>query len=318
MSESGDAAAARPISGWRRFMPSRQWRRRRRFDITLTALIVSFALLVLWRDVVVSLHSGEQGVYWSRFFGGTSDRYFGEGAHLKFPWDEIVVYSTRIEEAHGSTLILTEDGMEVNVAWSARYRVNPSRLPLLHRTLGLNYAGKIVVPEVVSTLREVLGNYSAEEIYSRDEKSLSNELQATAEKGVEGYHPIIFEKVVLLKLDLPPDMAKGIVEKLLAEQRMLSYEYRMQAEEQEKRRKRVEAEGIAAFEQISGISILKWRGIEATETLAQSPNAKIIVMGTGSNELPILLNADQPTTPTSPAAAPAIPLGDGIDTGIGR
>jgi soluble P-type ATPase len=40
--------------------------------------------------------------------------------------------------------------------------------------------------------------------------------------------------------------------------------------------------------------MLKWRGIQATTELAKSPNSKIIIMGTGQNNLPLLLNADTP------------------------
>jgi regulator of protease activity HflC (stomatin/prohibitin superfamily) len=110
------------------------------------------------------------------------------------------------------------------------------------------------------------------------------------------FHPIIFETVMLLSLDLPPEMQKGIVEKLLFEQRLLSYGFRLQAEEEEKKRKIIEAEGIKAFEETSKIPMLKWRGIDATLELAKSPNAKIIIMGTGQNNMPLLLNADSPNS----------------------
>jgi hypothetical protein len=94
-------------------------------------------------------------------------------------------------------------------------------------------------------------------------------------------------------------MAKGIVDKLLFEQTLLAYRFRLSAEEEERKRKLIEAQGIREFENITGVSILKWRGIDATQDLAKSPNAKIIIMGTGQNQLPILLNADQsgPSTP---------------------
>jgi hypothetical protein len=40
-----------------------------------------------------------------------------------------------------------------------------------------------------------------------------------------------------------------------------------------------------------GIStqLLEWKGIEATELLAKSPNAKIVVIGSGKNGLPLIL-----------------------------
>src|SRR5262249_34226552 len=72
-------------------------------------------------------------------------------------------------------------------------------------------------------------------------------------------------------------------------------------------------------------SYLRWRGIEATLQLSQSTNAKVVVIGSGKDGLPIILgNVDTPaplagTTPPSgthptnkantPAARPAVPRG---------
>jgi len=50
---------------------------------------------------------------------------------------------------------------------------------------------------------------------------------------------------------------------------------------------------VRDFQQIvaQGIStqLLEWKGIEATELLAKSPNAKIVVIGSGKNGLPLIL-----------------------------
>jgi len=286
-----------------------RWLDRNRFQITLMLLIAAFLLAALWREILVPKRSGEQGVYWSRFFGGTSDMLLGEGTHLKFPWDDIIIYDTRVQEIHNSTGMLTKDGMRVSVEWSARYRIQPDQLPDLHRNVGPDYAQKVIIPEVISGLRKVIGNYTAEFIYAQDEFSLLKEIDDTVKAQVQRFHPLILENVLLLRLDLPQEMAKGIVDKLLFEQTLLAYRFRLSAEEEERKRKIIEADGIREFENRTGISMLKWRGIEATQDIAKSPNAKIVIMGTGHANLPVLLNADAGTTPTpaAPAAAPARP-----------
>ena len=85
------------------------------------------------------------------------------------------------------------------------------------------------------------------------------------------------------------------------------YKFRVEREAEESKRKQIEADGIAAFQKTvsQGISesYLRWRGIEATLALAQSPNAKIVVIGSGKDGLPIILgNVD---TPLAPGATPA-------------
>ena len=96
--------------------------------------------------------------------------------------------------------------------------------------------------------------------------------------------------VMIRSLSLPTTVQKAINNKLVHEQAEETYEFRLRREEREKERKIIEAEGIKEFQDISGVSILQWRGIEATETIANSENTKIIIIGTDQKELPLLLN----------------------------
>ena len=288
-----DGTARRP--GW--------WTRLRRlrlepfvqkhhFRITLSFLIASFFFVLSWDTIVVPVHAGHEAVYWSRFFGGTRNRRLSEGTHLKFPWDEITSYDTRILSVTQTTTMLTTDGMEISVEWAGQFRADVKRLPLLHRNIGPDYAKKVVIPTIVSSLRSILGNYRADQIYARDEQSLLGEMDTRIRQRIESY-PVHFDSILLMRLDLPKPMAEGIVGKLLQEQNVLAYAFRLRAEEYERQRKEIEAKGIAAFERTSGISMLKWRGLDVTAELAKSPNSKIIVVGTGPNGLPLILSADK-------------------------
>ena len=73
----------------------------------------------------------------------------------------------------------------------------------------------------------------------------------------------------------------------------MEYEFRLEKETKEAARKRIEAEGVRDFQDIvsEGISdeLLRWKGIEATQNLAQSNNTKIVVVGGGDDGLPIIL-----------------------------
>jgi regulator of protease activity HflC (stomatin/prohibitin superfamily) len=105
-------------------------------------------------------------------------------------------------------------------------------------------------------------------------------------------HNIILEDFLIKKIELPKTIAEAIEQKMSKEQLLQEFDFLVGIEKKEKERKIIEAEGIKSFETISNIPILKWRGLEVTEKLSTSPNSKIILVGTGSNQLPILLNAD--------------------------
>ena len=112
-----------------------------------------------------------------------------------------------------------------------------------------------------------------------------------------GPRGIIVEDVLLKDVELPSELSKSIELKAKAEQDAARMEFVLQKERQEADRKSIEAEGIAAFQRIvsEGISpnLLMWKGIEATEKLAESPNSKIVIMGNSGESLPVLLSADQ-------------------------
>merc|ERR1712225_62101 len=105
---------------------------------------------------------------------------------------------------------------------------------------------------------------------------------------------IVLEDVLLKGIKLPKQLTDAIELKAQAEQESARMEFVLSKERQEADRKKVEASGISAFQKIvsEGISsqLLQWKGIEATEKLANSKNAKIVVMGNTKDSLPVLLS----------------------------
>jgi len=260
--------------------------------LAIGILTVLFFLVLASDRIIHNIGPGERGVLWSRFGGGVKmDRIYNEGLRLILPWDRLYVYSIRIQEIHDSVIVLSSNGLPITVTYSCRFRPFPSTLPELHEEYGPVYADTLVRPEVISALRVVIGNYRPEDIYARDEAGLLDEIFSVLQANLTN-HDVIVQDILLKELRLPPTLEAAINEKLIQEQQALMYEFRLKSEEGERQRRIIEAQGIKSFEDISKISILKWRGIEATEKLANSPNAKIIVVGTGQNQLPIILGGD--------------------------
>src|SRR5215510_6521978 len=93
---------------------------------------------------------------------------------------------------------------------------------------------------------------------------------------------VIMEQVLLRRIGLPPVVSNAIQEKLRREQEAEQMKFVLQKEQQEAERKRIEAQGISS-------QLLEWKGIEATEKLATSANAKVVVIGSSKNGLPVIL-----------------------------
>ena len=113
---------------------------------------------------------------------------------------------------------------------------------------------------------------------------------------VLGQNFIDMRALLIRSINLPDQIKEAIESKLKTEQEALAYEFRLRREESEAERRRIEAEGIAAFNRIINASltdqILKQRGIEATISLAESPNAKVVVIGSGKDGLPLILGGN--------------------------
>jgi prohibitin 1 len=279
-----------PPSRWER---TREWFSSYSIYLAIVSLLAVFMIVLLSHRIIYNIHTGERGVRWARFGGGTVlDRDYPEGLRLLPPWDDMYIYNVRIQEAHETIQVLASNGLPITVSYSCRYSPDLNKVPQLHQTYGPDYVNVMVKPEIVSALREVIGNYRPEEIYARDEQGLLLEIyDVLAAQLIDRY--VTIQTLLIKELRLTPELEAAINQKLVADQNALAYEYLLKREESERARKEIEAQGIKTFENVSGISILKWRGIEATEELAKSPNSKVIIVGTGPGGLPVILSTDK-------------------------
>ena len=239
----------------------------------------------------VRVDSGHAGVKWT-WTGGTENEVYGEGVHIMPPWNRMYIYITRTLDQVENLHILTSNGLSVGLETSIRYRVISSELPQLHQELGMDYYTKIIQPVVRSEAREVVAQYTPEQIYSTKRQEIGDAIQVAVESALEGKH-VILEAVLIRDVELPDKIRAAISEKLEEEQKAQKMKWTLERERKEAERKGIEAQGIADFQKIvsAGISeaLLKWKGIEATQALAQSPNAKVVVIGSGKEGLPIIL-----------------------------
>lgn len=252
-------------------------------------LVVVFLGVLFYDRSLHSVRAGQLGIHWSRFSGTRLDEVYKEGLRIIPPWDQLFIYNVRQQEMHDSITVLSSNGLPIWIKYSARYQPDVKQLGKLHQQFGPDYAEVLIRPEIVSGLRQVIGNYKPEEIYSRDEEGLNAEVLQSINRELRPY-PVRVDKVLSKELRLTLELEDAINDKLVAEQSALSYEYRIRSESDEARRREIEARGIRNFELLSGISILRWRGIQATEKLATSTNAKVIIMGGNGKDLPFLLN----------------------------
>jgi regulator of protease activity HflC (stomatin/prohibitin superfamily) len=149
-----------------------------------------------------------------------------------------------------------------------------------------------VRPVARTLIRDNAVYYDAVSLYSvkRDE------FQARIYKSIEAEFArrgLMLENLLVRNIALPASVKNAIESKINAEQEAQKMQFVLQKERQEADRKRVEAQGIADYQNIISESLtdrqLQYEQIKAMRELAGSDNAKIVIMGKGN--APILLDA---------------------------
>ena len=228
-----------------------------------------------------------------KFAGGLDkETVYGQGFHVIAPWNTLHVYDVKIHETFEKMEVLSKNGLSIKIDLSFRYMPVQEKIGYLHDEIGRNYLERIIKPEIRSVTREVIGNYLPEELYSTKREAIEDEIEALTRDKVEAKY-LTLDAILIRDVTLPLTLRNGIEKKLVQEQESLEYEFKIDKARKEAERKEIEANGIAKFQQIVNRTItpqlLKWKGVEATQEIAKSSNSKVIVIGNGDGDLPIIL-----------------------------
>jgi len=280
--------------------------------VLISAGVILLILIILSTATFIIIQPGERGVIFRPWTSGLDkENIFVEGVHIVAPWNSIEVYDVKehaIEFSNESTSVgrsggnapafkaldvLDKNGLTIEVEITVRFYPIYSQIGYIHEQFGRDYEAKLVIPEVRSAVRKIMGRYTAEEIYSTKRQELEEQIVTETDAVLEKNN-IKMTALLIRSIVIPQNLKNAIEAKQTKQQEALALDYDIQKAEKEKERKMKEAEGIAGYNNIitSSMSdkVITYEGIRATLELAKSPNAKIIVIGGGDNGLPIILN----------------------------
>lgn len=252
--------------------------------------IAAFLLVILFFSSVARVGTGHVGVvtYFSKVTGET----LSEGIHLINPLKTNNEMSIQTQTIKESASVPSSEGLMMSLDTSLIYHLNPDRAADVFQKIGSDYENVVVEPTLRSAIREATASHTANALYTGEREMVAKQIydQVSTELNKRG---LTVENVLLRDIQLPATLKAAIESKQQAEQESLAMNFRLQKETQEAQRKRIEAAGVRDFQQIvaQGItpSLLEWKGIEATENLAKSPNSKVVVIGNNKNGLPLIL-----------------------------
>ncbi len=247
--------------------------------------------LLALAQMLTVIPAGHVGVV--DFFGSVSPNTLKAGINTRNPLATIHKFSVKTQEIKETMDVPSKEGLTVQLELSTLFHLDPDRAAEVYKTIGPNYNEVILEPQFRSVARGVTAGYEAKALYTSEREMLAETILKDLQKLV-GPRGIMVEATPLRRVGLPGGLTQAIEEKLRAEQESQRMQFVLLKEKQEADRKRIEAQGISDFQNIvtKGISepLLRWKGIEATEKLAGSSNAKVVVIGAGKDGLPLILD----------------------------
>ncbi|NNK82834.1 MAG: prohibitin family protein [Flavobacteriaceae bacterium] len=261
--------------------------------IGLPIIFIIVVLIIIISKSAVTIGPGEGGVLFERFGDGIrTDKTYGEGFHIVAPWNEMLVHKVRQQSISDEMNVLSVNGLEVKVNGTIWYEPEYENLGLLIKTKGEDYVLELLDPAINAAARSVVGRYTPEQLYSSKRDVIEQEILEEVITLLDGQY-LKVKRVLVEDVKLPPTIKDAIERKLKQEQESLEYEFRLVTADKEAEKVRIEAQGKADANRILSASlnnmILQDKGIEATIKLAESPNSKVIVIGSGDSGMPIIL-----------------------------
>jgi regulator of protease activity HflC (stomatin/prohibitin superfamily) len=269
-------------------------------------------LLIVLVACFTSVSAGHVGV--PVVFGSVQPYSIPEGLHPINPFASVQQMSVRSQtytmvssEGEGqvrgddSIFAQSSDGVVLTLNVSVVYKLVEADAPWVYRHLGTDYADNIVRSAARSAVPDSTSQYTFEDAYASKRAEMAEKIRARMNVSIAQIlrqysnfsgAGVVIQQVFIREVKPSPQLLAAIEQKMTAQQQAQQMDFTLDKERKEAQRKAIEAQGIQDFQNIvtKGITdqLLKWKGIEATEKLADSPNAKVVIVG-GKDGLPIIL-----------------------------
>jgi regulator of protease activity HflC (stomatin/prohibitin superfamily) len=233
--------------------------------LVIYLLVATLVCVVLAPFTLITVPSGYVGVLWKRLGGGTvldPRKLKDEGMRLVLPWNKVFLYDLRLQSVTESYNAISRDGISLTATINIRFRLKRESVPQLHQSIGPDYVQALISPEIGNRMREVIADYTAEDVYSTKRAEVQDKIRKLAEsrlgeKMIEGgvgeegeenlpyriplYAMLNLIDTLILDIDLPTAVETALNRKI--EQYYISeeYKFRVAREIRESERKKIEA-----------------------------------------------------------------------------
>jgi len=272
--------------------------------IAAGGIIFVSSIIVLLPVILHVIPAGYVGVIYNPLANGVNTKFIlEEGAHLVMPWSKVTQYSIQTQIQTLTIEVLTLDQLKTKATVAYQFEIDAKTVPYLHKYIGTDYVSKIVTPEVTQITRQVIGKLSSKDAFTSSLTAVAKDIAIdTNERIINSFNPdgllklhlLDINSVQITNVEYPEAVSQAMQQKVTEQAKADAMTFVLQAAQKEAERKKIEAGGIKSFQDTIGTGLtenyLRLTGIQATEKLANSNNAKIVIFGSGQSGLPLIFD----------------------------
>jgi prohibitin 2 len=236
------------------------------------------------QNATYKVDAGHLALTYNRL-SGVGSTVHREGLNFLIPWFErAIIYDIRARPHTMTSLTGSKDLQMVNISLRALAKPDPSRLPEIYRTMGLDQQ-EMVLPSIVNeVLKSVVAQYNASSLILQREL-VSKMIRARLVARAKDFH-ILLDDVSLTHINFSPEYEKAVEQKQVAQQNAERARYIVLKAMEEKKRTIIHAEGEQKSAEMIGAAIKENPGFielrkiavakEVAGLLARSSNRMVL------------------------------------------
>ena len=178
-------------------------------------LILVSLFFMSWTDV----NPGEEGFIYRPYTGGIEQNaVYTEGTVFIAPWNEMITYNILQQSRNYSSKVMEKNGMEIGIDVTINYNPMINNTAKLHLKHGKAFESSFIDAKVRGVIKDVIGRYTYEEIYSTKREALETEMDTIFQSEFPANF-ISYNFCEIADVNLPDNVKVAITEKETQKQR---------------------------------------------------------------------------------------------------